>query len=375
MLNKKFISAVGIIVGMIIGSGVYALPYVVAQSGIMWSLLGLIAALGLTLIMHLSYAEVVLRTPTRHRLPGYVKHYFGSVAGGIETILILVSFHLILLSYIILAGLFISQIVYISAFSAAIVFVVAMNLLLLKPASAIGELNLVLLIPFVFMVALIGYLGISAGAWSNVPTPVNQGFYLPFTVILFALTGYSVVPDGLSIYGHKLQTADAVRVVNVSTVLPILLYVPFVIGVIMISGHNVSPDSLQGLSDHLGSSVLRLGALVGLLVIATSYLSLGFDIKSVYRLDVKLSSWISWLLVAILPIIPYLLNYHNFIQALSIVGGLLIAIDGAFIMTMLWLSRKKYAGLIQIAPLGNTAIAATTLGFVASAAYAIIGVI
>lgn len=369
--SKQIFAGIGVMVGMIIGSGVFALPYVVAQAGVWLGMIAAVSALGLAWVMHYAYAEVVLRTPRRHRLPGYVRHYLGSFAGNIEALVMLVSFHAILLSYALLAGLFASQLWYGSATAWTYIFYAVMSLLLLRPAKSIGELNLVLLLPFVGLVGGVAFLGVTQGTLDALPIPATTAFFPAFATFLFALTGYSVVPDSMSVLGAKPSRSATHSLLSVSTFLPFILYVPFVIGVLMLTGSYVSEDALSGLVPSLGVVVTSVGAFVGLLAVATSYLSLGFDLKSMYHYDYGIPKAVGWVLVVALPLLPYLLGYHDYIAVLSFVGGFLIAADGAFIMVSLLLARRRYPQQERVLPLGTIWSVIIALGFVCSIVYSL----
>lgn len=369
--SKQIFAGVGVMVGMIIGSGVFALPYVVAQSGVWLGMLAAVSALGLAWVMHYAYAEVVLRTPRRHRLPGYVHHYLGSFAGNVEALIMLVSFHAILLSYALLAGLFASQLWYGSSAAWTYVFYAAMSLLLLRPAKSIGELNIILLLPFVGLVGGVAFFGLAHGSLATLPIPVDPNFFPAFATFLFALTGYSVVPDSMSVLGSKPSPSATHSLLSVSTFIPFILYVPFVLGVLMLTGSYVSEDALSGLVPSLGVAVTSVGAFVGLLAVATSYLSLGFDLKSMYHYDYGVPKAVGWVLVVVLPLLPYIFGYHDYIAVLSFVGGFLIAADGAFIMVSLLLARRRYPQQTRVLPIGTIWSVIIAIGFVCSIAYSV----
>jgi amino acid permease len=371
MKPKQIIAGVGIMVGMIIGSGVFALPYVVAQSGLWLGAAAATLALILAWVMHHAYAEIVLRTPQKHRLPGYIRYYLGPVFGGFETLLLLLSFHAILLSYALLAGLFASQLWLGSEYLWTTIFYALMALLLLRPAKSIGEINFVLLLPFVLMVVGVAVFGLAEGSINFIPSPSEPNIFPVFATFLFALTGYSVVPDSLSVLGAKPTVHGARKIISIATFLPFILYAPFIIGVLMLSGSYVSEDSLSGLIPSLGVAITSVGAFVGLLAVATSYLSLGFDLRNMYSYDYNISKLVSWLLVVIVPVIPYVLGYHDYIKVLSFVGGFLIAIDGVFIMLALLRARKKYPHHTRILPIGTLGSLLIAVGFFASVVYSV----
>src|SRR3989344_8556474 len=88
-----FWEGVGIIIGMIIGSGMFALPYAVVVSGLWWALISALVAFVAVLAIHLAYGEVVSNSTEAHRLPGFVRKYFGPFAGNVSSVAQIISFN------------------------------------------------------------------------------------------------------------------------------------------------------------------------------------------------------------------------------------------------------------------------------------------
>ena len=63
--------AVAVLVGTIIGSGVFLLPYAAISSGILISNIWLVLLTILLVIVHLVFGEIVLRTRHIHSFAGY----------------------------------------------------------------------------------------------------------------------------------------------------------------------------------------------------------------------------------------------------------------------------------------------------------------
>ena len=72
---SKEIQAVLMLSGMIIGVGMFAIPFSFSTAGFWLGTLELCVLALAILAVHLCYAEVVLHTNERHRLPGYVRRY------------------------------------------------------------------------------------------------------------------------------------------------------------------------------------------------------------------------------------------------------------------------------------------------------------
>ena len=76
-MNRKFFSATAVLVGSMVGVGIFGLPYAFAQAGF-WVGMGLLVAIGLiTMLVDLMYGEVILRTHATHQIMGYARLYLG----------------------------------------------------------------------------------------------------------------------------------------------------------------------------------------------------------------------------------------------------------------------------------------------------------
>src|SRR3989338_2520167 len=108
-MTKK-VSAIGMLIGMIFGAGIFALPYSISKAGLFWGLIHFIAAFFIILELHLLYANIVFYLPGKHRFTGYVEILLGKKAKAIAFLSTLFSYYGTLLVYIILGGFFIFNI-------------------------------------------------------------------------------------------------------------------------------------------------------------------------------------------------------------------------------------------------------------------------
>src|SRR3989344_834051 len=77
MASLQTLKALGLLVGMIVGAGMFALPYVVMRAGLFWGTFHFVLAAVLVTAGHLLYGAVCYRIDERHRLPGFVRKYLG----------------------------------------------------------------------------------------------------------------------------------------------------------------------------------------------------------------------------------------------------------------------------------------------------------
>ena len=106
----KFLEAVLILSGMIIGVGMFAIPFSFAEAGFWLGTLELLLLAGIVTALHLLYAEVVIHTQEIHRMPGYVRLYLGPRAALVARGSALFGILGALLAYILVGAVFLNGI-------------------------------------------------------------------------------------------------------------------------------------------------------------------------------------------------------------------------------------------------------------------------
>ena len=369
--KSPFWRSVGIISGLV-GAGLFALPYSVNVSGIFWSLVNVALAFFAVLSIHLVYGEVVTNTKSFHRVPGYIKIYLGEFFGKLAKVTSLSGINAIILVYAILAGIFLSHIFGGSQFVWSLVFLVSNSIVLfLSRAKDIGFLNIILMIPLLLTILFISFLSAKNGSLSNISFFGSDPFF-SFGVFVFALSGMSSIADSREVFLNQ-SNLDAAKGLRSSTILgttlPLILYIVFILGVLMASGATTTEDALSGLSGILGNKILVLGAVMGFLAIFRAALTLSYDLQEIYELDLVEGKKFSWVLAGILPIFLFLIIPKDFVKIISIVGGVLIAIDGILVVFILRKMRHTGQSFIKFLNFGKTHQIALIAIFVLSIIY------
>src|SRR3989338_2493370 len=73
----KLIQGILILSGMIIGAGVFGIPFSFASLGFWPGAAELLVFTVVTVVLHFIFGEIVLKTPALHRLPGYIRIHLG----------------------------------------------------------------------------------------------------------------------------------------------------------------------------------------------------------------------------------------------------------------------------------------------------------
>ena len=96
---SKIIEALGLLLGMIIGAGLFALPYSFSKSGVLAGSLIFVGVFLISWLMHLLFSAIIYSTPGKHRFPGYIKIHLGDGASQIAFIFSILSAYGAMLAY------------------------------------------------------------------------------------------------------------------------------------------------------------------------------------------------------------------------------------------------------------------------------------
>lgn len=341
LLTNRFVSSSFFLAGTIIGVGMFTLPYVFVQSGFFIGLAELVLLTCVTITMHLCYGEVVLRTKSRHLLPGFVKRYLGQRWFYASALSGLGGFIGGLFVYILIGGTFLAHLFNLPVGVGQLLFFTAGALIMLANLKVEVNINYALTVILVIFILLITAFSLRHFSLQNFSGVHPKNVFLPYGVILFSLAGGAVIPELASFLGEKRKLLK--RVLILGTTMPAVVYAFFVLGVVGATGSATSPEALAGLLPVVGTSTYFLGNVVGFLATFTSFVIFGFTFEDVLRSDFGIQKkTVAWFMATGLPALIFLLPFRNFIYALNVLGAVAIGIDSVFV---LWLYEKtKRAG-------------------------------
>lgn len=349
-MSRLYLKGIGMMVGMIVGAGVFALPYAFARAGVFWGILHLIITFLILLLLHYWYGEVAFYTKGKHRITGYVGIFLGKKAKFLAFLTTLGAYYGSLLAYGILGGLFLANIF--NFFDGYAPFVFSMAIFILGGCLTflnfrkIAEMNFYLTIPIFGFIAYLLVIALPHMEKSNFLPPAgmfaNKDWFLPYGIWLFALTGFSALPETRDIFfGSSIKKFK--RVIWVSILLAAVFYSVFVFTVLGVGGNSTTEDALTGVSAVLGARALLLGSIIGFLAVFTSYVTLAADLKSIFKYDYKFSPAASWIVATTPPAIIFLAGADGLIFILGLIGTFGIGILGVFIIFM----RRKMAVMLK----------------------------
>jgi len=377
---KNIILPASLLAGTIIGAGVFALPYVFEKAGLLTGLFYLIIFSVVFCVVHLMYADIIVRTEfeikEKHRFVGYAEHYLGSIGKwtGILTIIFGMVFYLVI--YLMLSKNFIG--LFLPALAEnwrMIIFWLLGSTALFWKIDRLAVVEFCISFGIVLAIIAIFFLG-----FQNFSQTVNlslfniSSLFLPYGIVLFAMVGRVAVPGVLAYFILRNKPVSLVKKpIIFGTLAPACLYILFIIGILGLSVNGVSKDSVSGLVGNLPFTIVALLGLFSILAMWSTYMIVSREIKKSLQYDLKFPEWLGATIAALLPLALCFLIKSDFLKVMSIVGGVFIGIESLFVV-LIWLkASKKTASPIKILPkLPRLFAYSLTLVFIGGIIYEII---
>lgn len=334
---SKFIEAILILAGMIIGVGMFAIPISFVSVGFWLGAAELFAISGLVVWLHLLYGDVVLKTNALHRLPGYVRSHLGRRAAWIAWATAFFGITGSLLAYIAVGATFLHSIFQniwgwpsesMWAFAVAAIGAIVTLFPLRREAFVNGILTAVLII---FIIGLVFFLFPHVDR-ENFSGFTAENIFVPYGVFLFAMAGGVVVPEVITVLGRNRQRARLAIIIG--TLIPAALYFLFAYAVVGSLGNAVSEEAIQSLRFISGDGIVLFGSIIGFLAVFTSFVVLSSGFQALLKLDFGLHSLLAWFIASSLPLLFYILGVQSFLIVIGAVGAVAVGIDSAFIIAM-----------------------------------------
>lgn len=342
-VTRHYPRAVAMLIGTMVGVGIFGVPYVMVQSGVVIGLVHFAVLTAVILLVHLAFAEITLRTQAHHRLVGYAGVYFGTPAKAIAACSAILGMYGALLAYIIVSGQFLAQLVGPtlggSATTYSFIFAILGALAVAKGLRLIEELEFVLT-AFIFLaialIAIVGLQRIDPIHWTGINL---RHAFLPYGVVLFSLGGVSAIAELRDILRGRERLLP--RAIAWGTILASLLTVLFALVVVGVSGPHTTEEAIAGLAPSLGNSIVVLGAFLGFLTIATSFLMLALYVREVYEYDFHFPRWASFVLAVVVPVVIFALGNPGFIQVVIVTGAIFGGLDGILVALIALRARSR----------------------------------
>lgn len=322
---------------MIIGVGMFGIPFSFFQSGFLLGIAELLLLTAVVATLHSAYGDVVLATGGFHRLPGYARLYFGRPAGWLALASALFGIVGTLLVYLVVGAVFLNNLA--SPFLpesneflwAAIM--AGLGILIIRfPTKKEAVINGVLTVCLIAFIAVLVVVLLPRADPRNLGGIRWSGAFVPYGVLLFSLAGGTVIPDVVAYLGKR--PAASRRAIVVGSVIPGLVYAFFAAAVLGVAGARVSREAIAGLVPLIGPWVSQWGNLIGFLAVFTSYIVLSASFEALLHLDLGVGRTAAWLIAGGIPFFAYLSGVTDFIRIIGFVGAIGVGIDGTLVLAM-----------------------------------------
>lgn len=348
MPKKHVLEAIATLVGMTIGAGILAIPYVVARAGFLTGVLNIIIIGVAILTINLYVGEVSLRTKQEHQLTGYAKNYLGRIGKYIMVFSMIFGMYGALIAYIIKEGEFLSAILSPifggSSLLYSIIFFLVAGFLVYKGLETIEKSELLMVI-FILLIVIFFLIASFPSIKIEHLTQFNlRNIFIPYGVVLFAFMGMAAIPE----INEELRKnkKEMKKVIIVGSLISLVVYMLFAFIVVGVTGvENVTDGAIIGLGNVLGYRMLVFGIIFGVLTMATSFIAIGLALKEMYNFDFKLKEPLSSFLVCFVPLVVsmfiILIRIDNaFFKVIDVTGALSGSLMGILIVLMLWKAKK-----------------------------------
>ena len=340
--KKNFIQATSILVGTVVGAGIFGLPYAFSKVGFIPGIFYLLILGVVFLITNFCYTEVILRTKGDIEMSGYVRRYLGKNWQILITVSLVLGIFSALIAYTIGVGQFLHAILGSvlggSQVFWSLCFWTLASILVFKGIGIISKVELFMafgLIAVVLIVFGMSYLYIDV---SNLKSFHPGNLFFPYGAVLFALGGATAIPTMRRMLSNNVKLLKKAIILGLS--IPILIYILFSLTVIGVSGESVSETAITGLAKVTNGGILLIGGIFGVLAMTTSFLALGHILRELFYRDYKIPKFPAWALTVFVPLIVFLLGLRSFIVIISFAGGILSGIQGIALIASYYRARK-----------------------------------
>ncbi|MCH7758802.1 amino acid permease [Patescibacteria group bacterium] len=337
------IKALSILIGTVVGAGIFGLPYAFSRSGFTVGIFYLLALMIVFLIVNLCYAEMVLRTKDRMEMPGYIERYLGKWGKLLIMVSLVLGIYGALTAYIIGVGEFLHAILGPvlggNQMLWSLIFWALASLIVLKGIGIISRLEVFMALGLIFVVFFIFILTYPYINPENLKTFHPENIFFPYGIVLFALGGASAIPTMRRILKNKVGKLKLAVIIG--SIIPVLIYLLFSFSVVGVSGEDTSETAIIGLARFTNGHILLIGGIFGILAMTTSFLALGYILRELWHDDYKIPLIQAWLLTILVPGILFMLGLQSFVKVIGFSGGILAGIQSILLISAYYQAKKK----------------------------------
>jgi tyrosine-specific transport protein len=333
--DVKLLRAVGMMIGAIVGVGVFGLPYAFAQSGVALGLVWLIAIGGLLTCLQLMFAEVALQTPGKQRLVGLTERYLGKHVRYVTLVALSSGIWGAMLAYLIVGGRFLylllgplfggPEFIY-----ALIVWCLG-SFMIFMGLHVASKIEVIVVTILVFLFLFIVLVGLPSIDFQNFLPVIEPDYFLPYGVILFAMAGIGIIPEMKQVLGRQAKKKLTHAVLIAMSVIG-MIYLSFALTVVGVTGVDTTQTAFDGLIPIFGQSFGLVTMLLGSITIISIFMVLGIEMLNTLKYDFRLSHKRAWLITTGVPLLLFVGGVREFIDLVGFVGSVFAGTLGILIV-------------------------------------------
>jgi amino acid permease len=336
-----------------IGIGIFALPYVASRVGLPVMLLYFAVLGAVVTAIHLMFADVAAETPDYKRFPGFAKIHLGRWGEITALICTIIGFLASMIAFMVIGGQFLQNFLapWLGGGETAysIIYFLTGSILIYFGINLVAKIELWGLIIFFSVLLMLFVCGLPYFNLHNllIKTGGAADLFLPYGAILFAMWSASSIPEVEEMLARKNEKYYLKKIICASAAISALAYLIFIILMLGLTGNQTTESALLGLKSMFGGSLLTLCFFFGFITSFTSFIIIGLTLKKILAYDLKLDKKLAWAVTCLGPLGLYLAGFKNFIVIFSLVGGILLSIDGILIILMYQKVRPKNKWLVS----------------------------
>lgn len=335
-----FFEAVSILVGTMIGAGIFALPYAVHQIGLIPGLFVMMVVALMVLLLYLLLGELSLSTRGVRHFTGFAEIYLGKWGKWVMLFTMAVCMYLPLLAYTVAQGEILStlfggqqqiwSLIYFSMCALGIFF----------GMTVFKKIEFFVTIIFILLVVLITFFAAPSFSLENISHVDWTKVVMPYGVILFAFGGGSAVPLMRATLKGQEEKLRPAMITGVSIVF--ILYTVFAFVLAGSIGADITPIVTLSLGKTLGPMVLLIANIFAFFAMTSCFLSLGSSLQLMYQNDFKLHKISAWLLTIGAPLALFMLGINNFFSLINLSGAVAGGLESMLILIIYWRLRQLH---------------------------------
>lgn len=339
------LEATMLVTGSGLGTGILAVPYLVARLGLLQAALAIGAACGVSILLHLMVADLALHSEDSTQLLGiFRQHLFRGKWKNIGTtaffavLLVMLLFNLAL--YTVCAAEVLAGATGLSVALCKLVFYLVASLVVALGVKSIGVSEKISMLLIGAVVLVLGAITLPRGA---APLPFSSGspavVLALYSISMFSFSALFSVPQVV----HYIRDAGKIRrCVALGIGCNAALTLAFAL-IVAMAGGPVTAVATVGLAARYGAGVQALCALFVLLAMLTSFLSIALAQIEILEEKTHMPGWAAWLLATLPVLAASLLLPLAFIDYIELVGG-------AFAVIVVFMVLPAYRRATAAAP-------------------------